>query len=142
VEKELEEYTSLKIQDESKTTDQALYDIMERKRKLSKMFLDTLKEASIDCIVNYKDKCVQYPFKKSTDKYITGIEYKKEPLQKQEVKMKKKPLFKKSVMTDGKLVKYAVDLESNPQDLYNYDSFKEKIPIHVGYIEENKAVLF
>jgi hypothetical protein len=136
-------YSSLKIQDASKTTDEALYDIMERKRNLSKMFLDTLKEASIDCIVNYKDKCVQFPFKKKgNDGLISGLEYDKEPLQRQLVEAEKKvPLFKKAVMTDGKLVTYAVDTSEVPQKLYDYKSFRQDIPVYLGYIEDEKAVL-
>ena len=139
---DLEEYISLKTLDGSKTTDEMLYDIMERKRKLSQMFLDTLKEASIDCIVNYRDKCVQFPFTKRADKLITGIEYKKEPLKKQKVQQNKKPLFKKSVLTDGEMVKYAVDTSTEPQKLFDYAKFKENIPVHIGYIDDDRAVLF
>jgi hypothetical protein len=139
---DLEEYSSLKNQDGSKTTDEALFEIMERKRNLSKMFLDTLKEASIDCIVNYKDKCVQYPFKKRTDNLITGLEYGKEPLQKQAVKTLQVPLYKKEVMTDGELETYAVDTEAVPQKLYDYAAFRKNIKVHLGYIDDNKAVLF
>jgi hypothetical protein len=139
---DLDEYISLKTLDGSKTTDETLFDIMERKRGLSKMFLDTLKEASIDCIVNYKDKCVQHPFTKRADKLITGIEYKKEPLKKLQVEGSKIPLFKKLVMTDGQLVKYAVDTSVFPEKLYDYEKFKENIPVHVGYIEDNVADLF
>jgi hypothetical protein len=139
---DLSEYGSLKNQDASKTTDESLFEIMERKRNLSKMFLDTLKEASIDCIVNYKDKCVQYPFKPREDKLITGLEYKLEPLEKQGVQKHKITLYKKEVMTDGNPVVYAVDTESIPQKLYDYKSFKEHINVEIGYIDDGKAVLF
>ena len=137
----LEQYGTLKTQDASKTTDEALYDIMERKRRLSRMFLDTLKEASIDCIVNYKDKCVQYPFKKQGDGLIAGLEYDKEPLQRQMVTSEKKPIFKKAVMTDGEMVTYAVNTSTEPHELYDYKSFRQNVQIHVGHIEDNKAVL-
>jgi hypothetical protein len=137
----LEQYGTLKTQDASKTTDEALYDIMERKRRLSRMFLDTLKEASIDCIVNYKDKCVQYPFKKQGDGLIAGLEYDKEPLQRQMVTSEKKPIFKKAVMTDGKMVTYAVNTSTEPHELYDYKSFRQNVQIHVGHIEDNKAIL-
>ena len=138
----LGQYISLKGSDKSKTTDQTLYDIMDRKRKLSKMFLDTLKEASIDCIVNYKDKCVQFHSTDRSEGLITGIEYDKEPLQKQVVAKEKIALHKKSVMTDGKKVVYAVDTSSEPEKLYDYASFQKNIPVHIGHIEENQAVLF
>jgi hypothetical protein len=46
------------------------------------------------------------------------------------------------VMTDGELVKYAVDTSTEPQKLYDYDKFKENIPIHIGYIDDDRAVLF
>jgi RsmE family RNA methyltransferase len=91
-----------------------------------------LKEASIDCIVNYRDKCVQFPFTKRADKLITGIEYKKEPLKKQKVQQNKKPLYKKMVMTDGEMVKYAVDTSTEPQKLFDYEKFKENITVLIG----------
>ena len=141
---DLEEFNSLKTQDDSKSTDEALYDIMERKRGLSKMFLDTLKEASVDCIVNYKDKCVQYPFTKRADKLIAGIDYKKDPLQKLKGVTDKKEIVKQTILTNGKLVAYAVDTTSIPNKLYDYAMYKSNPsePVQVGYVENHKAMLY
>lgn len=135
-----EEFNSLIVQDNSKSTDESLYDIMEKKRGLSKMFLDTLKEASIDCIVNYKDKCVQFPFGQRKDKLLSGIDYKKDPLQKIKFDTHKKEVIKKSVLTDGAMVTYAVDISSIPNKLYDYATYKIT-PTIIGYIENDEAIL-
>ena len=139
-----DEYIALKIKDKSKTTDEVLYDIMDKKRRLSKMFLDTLKEASIDCIVNYKDKCLQFPFTKRSDKLITGIDYKKDPLQKLEGTKTKIEIRKQKVMTNGEMVTYAVDVISDPKRLYDYPTYKSNPsePVQVGHIENDEAVLY
>ena len=141
---ETDEFNSLKTQDGSKSTDEALYDIMDRKRGLSKMFLDTLKEASIDCIVNYKDKCVQYPFTKRSDKLISGIDYKKDPLHKLQKDNLKIEIVKQQVLTNGKMVTYAVDHISIPNRLYDYSTYKSNPtePVQVGHIENEEAVLY
>jgi hypothetical protein len=62
------------------TTDERLYQIMLRKKKLMEEFLTGIKEASIDCMVNYddKDKCLTFPKLKRQDKTrpITELNYK------------------------------------------------------------------
>ena len=61
------------------TTDERLYMIMTKKKKLMGEFLDAIKEASIDCIVNYenKNKCLSFPIvKDSNKKQISDLNYK------------------------------------------------------------------
>lgn len=150
---DLEEFNALKTQDNSISTDQLLFNIMERKRGLSVMFLDTLKEASIDCIVNYKDKCVTKPFATLKNRKITSIDYKMDPIKKFESVTKKVGLVKKSLDTNGKLVAYAVDTSKTPNILYDYkaymdsvaakelDNKKEIILVKVGTLVDDKVIL-
>ena len=127
---------------------------MERKRGLSVMFLDTLKEASIDCIVNYKDKCVSKPFATLKNKKITSIDYKMDPLKKFDTVTQKVELVKKTLDTNGKKLSYAVDTSKTPNILYNYEAYmrsvkakklddkKEIILVKVGTLGlDNKVVL-
>ena len=46
-------------------TDEKLYDVMLRKKQLMEEFLTSIKEVSIDCMVNYehKDKCLSFPLR-------------------------------------------------------------------------------
>ena len=124
---DLEEFNALKTQDNSLSTDQLLFSIMERKRGLSVMFLDTLKEASIDCIVNYKDKCVSKPFAQLKNKKITSLDYKMDPLKKFDSVTKRVELVKKTLDTNGKMLPYAVDTSKTPNILYNYDTYRRSV---------------
>jgi hypothetical protein len=151
-----EEYASLKLQDDGISTDQMLYNIMERKRGLSVIFLDTLKEASIDCIVNYKDKCVSKQFSiKNKNKKLTGIDYHLDPLKKFETETEKKPIVAMKLATaeSDVLTHYAVDKSKEPPILYDYKSYmksrldmkngkaKEPAFVKVGTIVDGKALL-
>jgi hypothetical protein len=136
-------FSILVVKDEYKTTDEMLYNIMERKRKLSKMFLDTIKEASIDCIVNYKNEnpenvCFSKSFTTRKDKLITGIDYKKDPLHKQEGIKVRAEIIKKKVLTGDKMITYAYDKTNNI--LYDYLTFLSE-PLKVGHIENDMAIL-
>jgi hypothetical protein len=150
---DLEEFNALKTQDNSISTDQLLFNIMERKRGLSVMFLDTLKEASIDCIVNYKDKCVTKPFATLKNKKISSIDYKMDPIKKFESVTQRVELVKKTLDTNGELVAYAVDTSKTPNILYDYKAYvnsvkakkiddkKEIILVKVGTLVDDKVVL-
>jgi hypothetical protein len=142
-ETDMEEYKSLQTLDGSKTTDESLYGIMERKRGLSVMFLDTLKEASIDCIVNYKSKCVQFPFSKLPDKLLSGIDYTKDPTTKFEVDKAKHEIHKRTLNVNGEDVVFAVDITSKPPILYDYEQYisEAKQLVKLGTLEEGKVVL-
>ena len=124
---DLEEFNALKTQDNSLSTDQLLFSIMERKRGLSVMFLDTLKEASIDCIVNYKDKCVSKPFAQLKNNKMSSIDYKMDPIKKFETVTQRVELVKKTLDTNGKMLPYAVDTSKTPNILYNYDTYRRSL---------------
>ena len=46
---------SVKIETDDRTIDQMMFDIMERKHKISNKITDIIKESSVDCIQNTKD---------------------------------------------------------------------------------------
>lgn len=142
--KQLKEYDTLKLQDDGISTDEMLYNIMERKRGLSVIFLDTLKEASIDCIVNYKDKCVSKQFSiKNKQKTLTGIDYHLDPLQKFEGETQKQPVTGVQLATedDAKLIMYLVDKSKDPPVLYDYSTYiKSKLDMKNGKAQEPSFV--
>ena len=150
---DLEEFSQLKTLDNSISTDQLLFNIMERKRGLSVMFLDTLKEASIDCIVNYKDKCVTKPFATLKNNKLSSVDYKTDPIQKFVSVTQTVKLYKKTLDTNGKLVSYAVDTSKTPNILYDYTAYtdsvkakklddkKEIILVKVGTLVDDKVTI-
>ena len=46
---------SVKIETDDRTMDQMLFDIMEKKNKISLLITDIIKESSVDCIQNSRD---------------------------------------------------------------------------------------
>lgn len=76
------------------TTDEALYKKMKDKKRLSNEILNSLKEASIDCIVNYenKSKCMHVNF---TNEVVSKINYVDEgsAVELTEKQGKEKPLY-------------------------------------------------
>jgi hypothetical protein len=135
-----DEFATLKVLDDGISTDEMLYNIMERKRGLSVIFLDTLKEASIDCIVNYKDKCVSKQFSvKNKQKTLTGIDYHSDPLQKFEGETQKQAITGVQLATDDdeKLIMYLVDKSKDPPVLYDYNTYiKSKLDMKNGKAQE------
>ena len=140
---DMEEYKQIQTLDSSKTTDELLYGIMEKKRDLSVMFLDTLKEASIDCILNYKSKCVQVPFANIPDKLVSGLDYTRDPTTKFEVDKVKHEIRKRTLKVNGEDVVFAVDITSNPPILYDYEQYTSDAHqlVKLGTIENSGAVL-
>ena len=142
---DFEGFNALKTQDNSLTTDQSLFQIMERKRALSIMFLDTIKEASIDCVVNYKNKCVQKPFTKLKNNKIYGTDYTQDPIKKFDLKKEQVELVKKTIETDGEPVTYLVKKGKTKSTLYDYDAYmknkKEPLYVKVGTLMEDGTVI-
>tara|TARA_Y100000768_G_C23988921_1_gene690797 strand:+ start:1438 stop:4800 length:3363 start_codon:yes stop_codon:yes gene_type:complete len=63
------------------TTDENLYKIMVNKKKIMQEFLTAIKEASVDCFINYENnkKCLSFPIQSNENKkYITKIDYTKD----------------------------------------------------------------
>jgi hypothetical protein len=149
---ETDEYLEIKTLDDSKTTDESLYSIMERKRELSQMFLDTLKEVSIDCVVNHeeKGKCFNYPMqipksKKGPNDYlIREDDYKEAPTfeGKTHTVTVKHTLQKMTIKSKGKTVSYAVDVDSTPYTLYDFDKFtKDGTQVQVGTYSKTDGLI-
>lgn len=145
---ESDDYVDLKNSDNSLTTDQSLYNLMERKQELSILFLDTLKEASIDCLVNYdnKSKCIRYPHSTAVNKLITQIDYKQDAIttySKTEEKEKHK-LITRIINVNGVKKPFAVDENVQPHIAYDYVSYIQKgVLVEVGIISgtgENKQI--
>ena len=141
---DFEGFNALKTQDNSLTTDQSLFEIMERKRALSVMFLDTIKEASIDCVVNYKNKCVQKPFTKLKNNKIYSTDYTQDPIKKFALDTEKVELVKKTIDTDGVPVTYLVKKGKTQSTLYDYETYmknkKEPIYVKVGTLMADGTV--
>jgi hypothetical protein len=86
------------------SSDEKLYKIMMKKKKLMEEFLDTLKEASIDCKINYDDKskCLSFPTKTIVNpnkSYVSKIDFTQN--QYNDVKLKKKPRFTLGVLDEN-----------------------------------------
>jgi hypothetical protein len=69
-----EQYPELKLIDHSESTDMRLFRIMETKEQLSERFLEVLKVTSIDCALNYRNKCFVFP-KNTPNKLFTSVDY-------------------------------------------------------------------
>jgi hypothetical protein len=136
-----DDYVELKNSDDSLTTDQSLYNLMKRKEKLSTLFLDTLKEASIDCLVNYdnKDKCLHYPHSQ-INKLITQLDYKNDAVTSYSTQDKQGEKVKHTLVTriievDGKRKPFAVDETVKPNIAYDYVKYSvDKILVEVGVV--------
>jgi hypothetical protein len=110
------------------------------------MFLNTLKESSIDCIVNYKDKCVQKPFITLKNNKLYSTDYKMDPIKKFKVEGKEKievALVKKTFNIDGVKTPYIIEKDKLPSTIYDYKTYmkgkkegKEPILVKVGKMEE------
>jgi hypothetical protein len=141
---DFEGFNALKTQDNSLTTDQSLFEIMERKRALSVMFLDTIKEASIDCVVNYKNKCVQKPFTKLKNNKIYSTDYTQDTIKKFALDTEKVELVKKTIETDGVPVTYLVKKGKTQSTLYDYETYmknkKEPLYVKVGTLMADGTV--
>ena len=88
------------------TTDEKLYKIMINKKILMQEFLIALKEASIDCFVNYENnkKCLSFPIQSNQNKkYITKFDYTKDAF---------KSVRKTSTIKVDDKIKYGVNDES------------------------------
>ena len=146
---DLDQFYEIKSSDNSMTTDESLYEIMERKSRLSQNFLDALKEVSIDCALNHtnKDKCYRYPMPTSKNIKSRDIHMVHDPDYKDtairetnappETKVKIKLYAKKFA---NKM--YALDQSKTPVVVYDYNVYKTtKALLRVGTVQDDKLVL-
>ena len=76
----IQKILSVKKSTQDRTVDQILFDIMERKYKISEKITNLIKESSVDCIQNTRDdiqlneKCVRFPNEiQAEEAYFPGI---------------------------------------------------------------------
>lgn len=140
-------YVDLRNLDNGLTTDQNLNSIMEKKHNLSKMFLDSLKEVSVDCTVNY-GKCFTINTTESNKtKLISDIDYRQaatgQVSSQAEVPDKKTEIVVRRFDADGEIMPFAVD--ESKGIVYDYLQFKQskgETKIRVGTItKDGKFVL-
>ena len=131
-------YAQLKIQDKDKasknsfsTTDEKLFAIMEKKKKLMGEFLDAIKTASVDCFFNYEDKekCLSFPIQSTPYQKIYGVDYNLDPKRNIQMKSNKSISQKKNKKNSA-----LIDEDNN----FTMDSVKDsaltlrQITLHKG----------
>lgn len=144
---ESDEYVDLNHKDDNTTTDESLYFIMDRKHKLFQMFLDTLKEVSIDCIVNH-NKCYHFPNKSVSDnRLITDIDYTQSATGETQLKPSEPDktvqhkLIVKKFSINGKEKPYVLD--ENDKIVYDFLQYyktkdsENKILVRVGKLDSS-----
>jgi hypothetical protein len=146
---DLDQFYDIKTADNSLTTDESLYEIMERKARLSTKFLDALKEVSIDCALNHtnKDKCYRYPMPtskniKSRDVHLVNDpDYKDTAVRETNAAVETKVKIKLYAKKYGNKM-YALDQSKTPVVVYDYNVYKtSKALVRLGTVQEDKVVL-
>jgi len=145
----LDQFYDIKTADNSLTTDESLYDIMERKARLSTKFLDALKEVSIDCALNHtnKDKCYRYPMPtskniKSRDVHLVNDpDYKDTAIRETNAPAETRVKIKLYAKKYGNKM-YALDQSKTPVVVYDYNVYKtSKALVRLGTVQDDKVVL-
>ena len=138
------------------STDEKLYNISKRKKRVSQEILTSLKEASIDCLVNYDDrsKCMTLPITQSKKlDIINKINYKDDAYERLKIDVgnesqtngnelrritlnvvgKNNQVFKKQ---------FAVDTITSPNPVYDLDDFDLGIITKLGTVERQDNELY
>jgi hypothetical protein len=145
----LDQFYEIKAADNSLTTDESLYDIMDRKTRLSVKFLDALKEVSIDCALNHtnKDKCYRYPMPttkniKSREVHLVNDpDYKDTAIRETNAPAETKVKIKLYAKKLGNKM-YALDQSKTPVVVYDYNVYKSsKTLVRLGTVQDDKLVL-
>ena len=119
------------------SSDQVLYDISQKKKKIMTEFLDLIKETSVDCEINSKEtkssntefKCLEYPSGSTRDDYAFIPNIQNEHVdseKKRRIKLVPKAFTFKKINIKGKMINFAVKKSGKPDEpnlLYD----KEKV---------------
>ena len=119
------------------SSDQVLYDISQKKKKIMTEFLDLIKETSVDCEINSKEtkssntefKCLEYPTGSNRDDYAFVPNIQNEHIdseRKRRIKLVPKAFTFKKINIKGKMINFAVKKSGKPDEpnlLYD----KEKV---------------
>jgi len=122
------------------SSDQVLYEISQKKKKIMTEFLDLIKETSVDCEINSKEtkssntefKCLEYPSSSNRDDYSFVPNIKNEYIdseKKRRIKLVPKAFTFKKININGKMIHFAVKKSSKPSEpnlLYD----KEKVLVN------------
>jgi len=109
------------------SSDQVLYDISQKKKKIMTEFLNLIKETSVDCEINSKEtkssnsefKCLEYPSSSSRDDYAFVPNIKNEYIdseKKRRIKLVPKAFTFKKINIKGKMIHFAVKKSSKPTE--------------------------
>lgn len=130
------------------TTDQYLYEISKIKRDTSELILTSIKEASIDCVVNTKDKKLKCFSIGATNpnEYVSTPSYdeqERDNMLQQNVKLNKWKGKRIKIDDVIYIQKYTMD-EEPTNELYDYESYKDArkstkaTAILVGYLSTDE----
>ena len=122
--KQLKENISLRAQDKSKTTDQAIFDVAERKKKIIGNIIDLMKSGSVDCLSSKKYEksiqCFSFPVNVKDNDFSYELDVKDEKLDKfvkeAQKKLKVKPI---RITVEGKDYIYV----KTTNELFDYTVF-------------------
>ena len=137
--------TTIQFQDDSKTTDQYIMDIANKKQVVMSRIYTLMKEAAFDCEINRPDhmgedfKCLQFGNKVTMDNNTYGTNLYSEMRDTELSKVEKRYVVEaKEINIKGK--KYMLD--KNKKTVYDYDSWKSGKTFEIGKIVNKKIVLF
>jgi len=137
--------TTIQFQDDSKTTDQYILDIANKKQVVMSRIYTLMKEAAFDCEINRGEhmgedlKCLKFGNKVTMDNNTYGTNLYSEMKDTELSKVEKRYVVEaKELNIRGK--KYMLD--KNQKTLYDYDSWKSGKTFEIGKIVNKKIVLF
>jgi superfamily II DNA or RNA helicase len=139
---QLEKSFTLRVKDNSMTSDEYIYTLAKKKNSIIKMFLDVLKQASIDCGLNAKDdasfRCFSFPVNLKASDEAYAFDLKDELFDDQREKGIEKNIWKGSVLVTKK-GNFLIRPDTN--EVYDYDIYltgKKLVRIGVLKVVDNK----
>ena len=132
---------SVKIETEDRTIDQMMFDIMEKKNKISSLITEIIKESSVDCIQNTKDnfdlnqRCLRFSdLLQDEETIFPGVNA--ETLNLIDTKQLKTKFLKK-IQNNLYVVSAIQDNEGIKRELYIYYEIETRKDPDIRYIREN-----
>lgn len=119
---QLEKSFTIRTQDDSMTSDEYIYNLAKRKNKIISMFLDVLKQSSIDCALNNTPgvKCFSFPVNLKESEYTYDLDIKDEILDEQMSRALETVEWKGEVLVTKK-GNFLLRKETN--EVYDYDVY-------------------
>jgi len=134
--KQLKDNFTLRKQDRSKTSDESIADVADRKSRLTNELQDLMKRASVDCHVNrevHGVKCFEFPVNAAGTEFATALSIVSEPMDNELVKkLDTVSLKPKKVLIRN--VPYLYNEATT--ELFSYDAYvNDGQIVLVGYME-------